>query len=234
MTGRAQVRVVADPARACADALLQAVRTGGHVVLTGGSTPKAAYEMAAREASAFAGARLWFGDERCVGPEDDRSNFRMARESLLEPVAGAGVQIGFCHRMEGELGPDAGAAAYERVLRDEGAPPFELVLLGIGPDGHTASLFPGQETLEERERLVIGVPEAGFEPFVPRISFTFPTIGSARHVIVLASGSGKADAVGRAFGEGARPSRDTPASMLPEFVENLTLLLDEPAAGRLG
>lgn len=233
MSAKADIRVVADPAAVCAEVLLEAVRTRGHVVLTGGSTPKKAYELAAREPSAFAGAKLWFGDERCVPPEDERSNYGMARAALLDPVAAAGIEIAFCHRMEGELGFSEGADRYQRVLATEGAPPFELVLLGVGPDGHTASLFPGQSTLDVRERLVVGVPEAGHEPYVPRISLTFPALGRARRVVVLASGESKAGPIARAFGDDARPSRDTPSSMLPEFCSDLTVLLDEAAAREL-
>ncbi len=227
------LRVVADPERACAEELLAAVRGGGHVVLTGGSSPKVAYELAAQSAEAFAGAKLWFGDDRCVGPDDGRSNFRMAREALLDPVAAAGVEIGFCRRIEGERGPEEGAADYERALAEHGAPPFSLILLGLGPDGHTASMFPGQASLAERSRLVVGVPEAGLEPFVPRVTFTFPCIARAERVIVLATGASKADAVARAFGSGASPDVATPASLLAEWVDSLTVLLDEAAAARL-
>jgi 6-phosphogluconolactonase len=227
------IQIVEDPARACADALLAAAKSGGHVVLTGGSTPKRAYELAAASPRSFAGAKLWFGDERCVPPSDERSNYGMAKAALLDPVAQAGVQIAFCHRMEGEIGPDLAAEAYERVLEQEGAPPFELVLLGIGPDGHTASLFPGQETVMERSRAVVGVHAAGLEPYVPRVSFTFPTIGAARRVMLVATGESKADAVCWAFGSQARPSHDVPASMLPEFVENLVVVLDCAAAAKL-
>jgi 6-phosphogluconolactonase len=228
-----ELRIVDDPARACADALVQAVRSGGHVVLTGGSTPKLAYELAALEPAAFAGAKLWFGDDRCVGPDDERSNYRMAKLALLDPVAAAGVEIDFCRRIMGELGPDEGAADYERALAEHGAPPFKLILLGLGSDGHTASMFPGQASLHERSRLVMGVHEAGLEPFVPRVTFTFPCIARAEHVIVLATGENKADAVARAFAPDAVPSDQTPASLLAADVESLTVLLDVDAASRL-
>jgi 6-phosphogluconolactonase len=219
--------------RACADELIAAARAGGHIVLTGGSTPKAAYELAARQPDAFAGAKLWFGDDRCVAPDDDRSNYRMAKESLLDPVAASGVEIAFCRRIQGELGPQAGAEDYERALAEHGAPPFSLILLGIGSDGHTASMFPGQSSLDERARLVVGVPEAGLEPFVPRVTFTFPCIAQAARVVVLATGEGKADAVARAFAPDAPPSHEIPASLLAEHVGSLTVLLDVAAASRL-
>ena len=157
----------------------------------------------------------------------------MAKEALLDPVAAAGVEIDFCRRMEGERGPDQGAADYERALAEHGALPFALILLGLGSDGHTASMFPGQRSLDERSRLVVGVPEAGLEPFVPRVTFTFPCIARAARVIVLATGSGKADAVARAFADDAPASRETPASLLAGHVESLTVLLDADAAGRL-
>lgn len=227
------VQIVDDPARVCADALVEAARTGRHVVLTGGSTPKQAYELAAQRPKAFSGSRLWFGDERCVPPGDERSNFGMAKAALLDPVEAAGVQIGFCHRMEGEIGPDLGAEAYERKLDEEQVREFELVLLGIGPDGHTASLFPGQETVMVRDRRVVGVHAAGLEPYVPRVSFTLPAIGAARRVMLVATGESKADAVSWAFGSDARPSPKVPSSMLPEFVENLVVVLDREAAARL-
>jgi 6-phosphogluconolactonase len=231
--GTPDLRVVEDPASACAEELLQVAGAGGDIVLTGGSTPRSAYELAARSPERFEGARLWFGDERCVGPDDERSNYRMVREALLDPLAAGGVELDFCERMAGELGPDEGAARYEQALAQRGAPPFALLLLGIGPDGHTASMFPGQDSLQERERLVVGVQEAGFEPFVPRISFTFACIAQAEHVLVLATGEKKAQAVARAFGPDARPEPETPSSFLPQFARRLTVLLDSAAAALL-
>jgi 6-phosphogluconolactonase len=239
------IQILDDPVSVFADALMSAAATGGHVALTGGSTPKAAYEMAARRPEVFSGARLWFGDERCVPPDDERSNYLMAKRALLDPVAAAGVEIAVCRRMEGELGPEAGADAYEQALAEEGvasvgiddtgatAAGFELILLGIGPDGHIASLFPRQATLEDNSRLVVGVQEAGHEPYVPRISLTFPGLALARRVILLATGKSKADAVSAAFAADAPPSHDVPASLLAEHVPALTVLLDADAASRL-
>ena len=107
------------------------------------------------------------------------------------------------------------------------------MLLGIGPDGHTASLFPDQPSVQEHSRLVVGVPEAGLEPFVPRISLTFPALGHAERVVFLVSGAAKADAVARAFGPGAKPDPHIPASLVPEFAEEVTVLLDPAAAQKL-
>ena len=227
------IEILDDPLAVFTDALLAAIGSGGHVALTGGSTPRKAYEMAARQPQAFAGARLWFGDERCVPPDDDRSNYGMAKAAMLDPVAAAGVEIGFCRRMVGELGPDEGAAEYERALAEEAVDRFALIVLGIGPDGHIASMFPGQASLGERERLVVGVPQAGLEPFVPRVTLTFPALARADRVIVLATGESKADAVSAAFAPDATPTPEVPASLLARHVSALTVLLDPPAADRL-
>jgi 6-phosphogluconolactonase len=231
-----KLEIVEDPAAACAEMLLDAVVAGGHVVLTGGSTPKAAYEQLARELNAggvdLGRTTFWFGDDRCVPPDDERSNFKMVKESLVDSLTGRLTPE--VHRMKGELGPERGAADYERQLGEAGSPEFDLLLLGLGPDGHTASLFPDQDSLRERSRLVVGVPEAGLEPFVPRISLTLSALAAARRVLFLVSGAGKADAVAAAFGPGAEPSPHVPASLLPPLARDVTVLLDADAAGRLG
>ena len=171
---------------------------------------------------------MWFGDERCVPPDDDRSNYLMVKEALLDKIGSVSV-----HRMKGELGPDRGADDYERELREAGSPRFDLLLLGIGPDGHTASLFPDQPSVSERSRLVFGVEMPGLEPFVPRITFTLPAIANAQHVVLLISGESKADAVAKAFGSDARPDPHVPSSLLSTLDTSVTVLLDPPAAGRL-
>jgi 6-phosphogluconolactonase len=106
-------------------------------------------------------------------------------------------------------------------------------LLGIGPDGHTASLFPDQATVSERSRLVVGVQEAGLEPFVPRVSLTLPALVAAREVMLLAVGAGKADALGAAFGPDAVPTPHLPSSLLPTLTDDLVLLVDAAAAAKL-
>lgn len=229
------VEVLRDPARACAALMVGAALGDGHIVLTGGSTPRIAYQHFAQAVQTvgidMSRTTLWIGDERCVEPDDDLANFKMIRESLLEPLGDNQPTI---HRIRGELGPEAGADDYERQLREAGTPVFDLLLLGIGPDGHCASLFPHQATLNERSRLVVGVPEAGLEPFVPRVSFTLPTLVRARHVVFLAAGESKADAVAAAFGPDAAPDPGTPSSLLVPEAETLTLLVDAAAAARLG
>lgn len=234
-----QLEVLEDPARACAALMVGVALGNGHIVLTGGSTPRIAYghfaEAVRTVGMTLEGTSFWMGDERCVDPDDDRANSRMIRESLLEPLAGVTAPPRF-HRMRGELGPEAGAEDYEQEIRrtfSDLPPRFDLLLLGIGPDGHCASLFPEQATLQERERMVIGVPEAGLEPYVPRVSFTLPLLWSARHVVFLATGEAKADAVARAFSPDARPDPRTPSSLVVPEAELITVLVDAAAASQL-
>ena len=222
--------VTDDPSAAAAERLAAAVRAGDEIALTGGSTPRAAYERLATIDLDWSSSRLWFGDERCVPPDDERSNFGMARAALLDRLAdGPDVR-----RIPGERGPHEGATEYERELRaafGDGIPVLDLVLLGIGPDGHCASLFPDHPALDERERLAIGVEEPGLDPFVPRVTLTLPVLNAARAVVFLAAGEEKAAAVARAF-EGD-PDPGVPASLIAPVSGTLTLLLDAAAASGL-
>jgi 6-phosphogluconolactonase len=233
-----EIQVVDDPAQVCADALSAAAETGEHIVLTGGSTPRHAYELAAAQhAQSWQGAKLWFSDERCVEPDDDLSNYKLVKDSLLDPLESAGVEVEFCRRIFGDRGYEEGALEYERDLEHVGGGPgairFELVLLGVGSDGHICSMFPGQESLSERSRFAVGVPEAGLEPFVPRVTLTFAALSHAKRVLVLATGEGKADPIAAAFADDAPRTTDVPASLLVEHVEDIVVLLDESAASRL-
>ena len=224
--------VVEDPAGECARRLAAAASAGSQIALTGGSTPRIAYEQLAAMDVDWPGATLWFGDERCVPPDDELSNYGMAKEALLDRLTEPGPRV---ERMRGETGPHAGADDYEREMRTtlgEGTPRLDLVLLGLGSDGHVASLFPNAPALEVQDRLVVGVEEAGLEPYVPRISLTLPVINAARSVVFLVSGGGKAEAVARAFG-GGEGTAEVPASLVRPHSGELTLLLDEAAAGGL-
>jgi 6-phosphogluconolactonase len=229
------IEVVDDPARACSAVMVSAAIGGGEIVLAGGSTPKAAYGEFVNAVQTvgldLSRTRFWLGDERCVAPDDDRSNYKMITESLLDPLDGRTRPEVL--RIRGELGPDKAADLYERELRDAGPPEFDLVLLGIGPDGHTASLFPGQRALDVRGRLVVGVPEAGLEPFVPRVSLTIAALTSSRRIVVLAAGESKADALAEAFGRDSEPDRHVPASLLVPGAKQITVLADPAAASRL-
>ena len=205
-----------DPAGAAA-ALLVAVT--GHLCITGGSTPRAAYE----QIDELRAEAIWFTDERCVAPDHEHSNFRMAEEALLSRVTGPTV-----HRMKGELGPAQGAVDYERQHEAAGEPVFDLILLGLGPDAHMCSLFPGDEALAERDRRVVGVETPGMAPLVSRITLTLPVVNGSRQIVFLVTGEDKASAVARAFAGPPDPS--APASLVDGEV---TVLLDEAAARNL-
>jgi 6-phosphogluconolactonase len=216
----ADIRVSEDPAGEAAALLAGA---SGHVVLTGGSTPRRAYERAAELRDDWAGVDFWFTDERCVPPDHEHSNFGMAERALLSRAEGATV-----HRMRGELGPEDGAAAYENELGEFGPGAHDLVLLGLGPDAHIASLFPGDDALGERERLVAGVPTPGMAPLVPRITLTLPVVNAGREIVFLVTGEDKAEAVARVFA--GRPDPRAPGSLVDG---GAVVLLDEPAAARV-
>ncbi len=223
--------VLEDPGAEAAERLAAAANAGGQIALTGGSTPRPAYERLAAMEVDWSGCTLWFGDERCVPRDDERSNFGMVRDALLNRLPGAAPDV---RRISGELGPNEGAAAYERELRQsfgEVMPRFDLVLLGLGPDGHCASLFPGRPELDERDRSVVGVARAGLAPWVPRVTLTIPVLNSARQVVFLVSGADKSAAVERAF-SGEADCR-TPASLVAPTSGALTVLLDRSAAQRL-
>lgn len=230
-----EIEILEDPARACAAMLVGIAAGGGDIVLTGGSTPRAAYgefvEAVRTVGIDVSGCAMWFSDERCVPPEDERSNYGMVRDALLDPLESFGG-LPTVHRMRGELGPQAAADEYERSLREAGSPRFDLVLLGIGPDGHLASMFPDQASLSERSRLVVGVDQAGLEPFVSRVTLTFPALVNARQIVFLATGESKAEAVAAAFGPDAKPDPHVPSSLLPPQAREVKVLLDR-AAGRL-
>jgi 6-phosphogluconolactonase len=220
VTSDIEIVVAEDPARNVAERLAAAARQGGHLVLTGGSTPRIAYELAAALDSDWAAVELWWGDERCVAPGDERSNYGMAKKALLDRVT-----VGAVHRMQGELGSDRGAEQYEQELGDLAQ--FDLVLLGLGPDGHVASLYPEQPTLDETERQVVGA-EAKLKPYVDRITLTLPRLRRAREVLFLVTGTDKADAAKRAFRD--RPSRSTPGSLVRAARGTTTAVLDADAA----
>jgi 6-phosphogluconolactonase len=218
-----EIVVAENPAQVVAERLAAAARSSGHVVLTGGSTPRVAYELAATLEPDWSRVELWWGDERCVAVDDERSNYRMAKEALLDRVT-----TGAVHRMRGELGREAGAAQYDEELGT--LERFDLLLLGLGPDGHIASLFPAQPTLDVTNRRVIGA-EAKHEPYVDRITLTLPMLRGAREVLFLVSGADKADACKRAFG--GEPSHATPGSLVRAVDGTTAAVLDAAAASLL-
>jgi 6-phosphogluconolactonase len=222
------ITVVADAAEAArlvAERLTEQTRAGGHIVLTGGSTPAVAYELAADLEPDWSRVEVWWGDERCVPPEDERSNYGMAKKTLLDGLEQQPLEV---HRMRGELGPDVGAERYGEEL--DGIGVFDLVLLGLGPDGHVASLFPGFPTLEIADRDAIG-SKAGHEPFVDRITLTLPRLCSTSELLFLVAGKDKADAVARALA--GEPSPDTPGSLARASEGATRAIIDRAAAAKL-
>jgi 6-phosphogluconolactonase len=216
----ADIRVSDDPAGEVATILAAAE---GHVALTGGSTPKSAYQRAAEMREDWSGVDFWFTDERCVPPEHEHSNFGMAQKAWLSRVEGATV-----HRMRGELGPADGAAAYENELGELGPAALDLILVGLGPDAHICSLFPGDDALFERERRAVGVETPGMAPLVARITLTFPVVNTSERIVFLVTGEDKAEAVERVFA--GPPDPRAPGSLV---AGNVVAFLDPAAAARL-
>ncbi len=234
----AKLHILADNdslAGAAADFWLQRAHGSSpfNVALSGGSTPKQMFQHLARTS---AGDEMWrhchcyFGDERCVPPDSEQSNYHMARENLFHPLQLAETCV---HRMPAELDDhDAAAAAYAQLLKarlpgdERGFPVFDLVWLGLGEDGHTASLFPGTAALEEKEQAVTAVYVEKLQSW--RLSLTYPTLNAARCVVVLAAGEAKAPMVARALaGDASLPITGVqPAGELHFF-------LDRAAAGAL-
>jgi 6-phosphogluconolactonase len=197
------------------------------LALAGGDTPRALYRrLAALPAGTIDWARtvLFFGDERAVPPDHPESNYRMARESLLAPSAIPAEQV---HRIMGEAAPQVAAAQYEAVLRAHFAddwPQFDMVLLGLGSDGHTASLFPGTAALDVTDRWVTANHVPALDAW--RITLTLPALNQARELLFLVSGAGKADALAAVLA----PGSDLPAARVRPVQGRLTWCIDADAA----
>lgn len=209
------------------------------VAISGGTTPKAMFALMADPSQPFVKQIPWdkldlyWVDERSVGPEDGDSNYRMTREALLSKVPLPTERI---HRMEGELEPEEAVARYEAAIRNgfklEGAetPTFDLILLGMGDDGHTASLFPHTEALNEMNHIVVAnhVPQKD----TWRITLTWPVINQGREVAFLIEGAGKATVLHDVF-EGTYQPETYPSQIIRPASGKLTLLLDAAAAAKL-
>jgi 6-phosphogluconolactonase len=217
-----------------------------HLCLAGGSTPRRAYELLADLLADWSAVELWYGDERCVGPEDPESNHRLVVQSLLAGIPGPGPLE---HRIPGELGPEAAARAYAALLHERvapraeggadrpmgtdrpadrragGLPSLDLALLGLGEDGHTASLFPGHpEVDDDSGALCLPVRDAP-KPPPERVTLSLPVLRAARHCLLLATGAGKAHALATVL---AGPDPRVPASLLVS--ERLDTVVDAAAA----
>jgi 6-phosphogluconolactonase len=207
------------------------------LALSGGSTPATLFSLLASEAYRdrieWGKTIVMWSDERCVPPDHPDSNYGMARDLLLSKVS---VPAGNVHRIRGEISPAQAALEYEHAVRREirtpaetGIPVFDLILLGMGPDGHTASLFPGTLAIHEQTRLVVShlVPKLAAR----RITFTPPLINAAAHVVFLVAGQDKADALRAVLQDDFRP--DTlPAQIVRPLSGQLTWLVDRAAAAK--
>jgi 6-phosphogluconolactonase len=208
------------------------------VALSGGETPKTLYRMLARQQFSqkipWRRVQLYWGDERCVAPDDPASNYGMARDTFIKHVP---IPADNVHRLRGEDAPEEAARAYEAELRalaakerpSSGVPVFDLVLLGLGPDGHVASLFPRSEALLVEDSFCVATeaPDGS-----PRLTITAPVINSARRVWLLVSGAGKAGMVAEVL-EGLRVPNAVPAQGVAPVHGTLTWFLDEAAAAEL-
>ena len=211
------IHVVESPARLAAGWLIHTASEPGHIALSGGSISRA-YELAAELLPRWRrDVHLWFGDERAVPPGDERSNYRLVQQTLLDRLDA----LPTVHRVHGELGAPEAAELYDREL--DGVT-LDLAVNGIGADGHTASLFPAAPALEERARAVAAEPE--LEPFVERVTLTPPVFAATRLLVYVVTGESKAAAVRKAFAE--EPSAETPASLI-RGVETIAIL--DAAAG---
>jgi len=206
------------------------------IALSGGSTPARLFKLLAaggRDALPWDQVDLWWGDERTVPPDHADSNYRMARETLIDPLALDPARV---HRMAGEADPAEAAEDYERQLVHAlGAPPvFDLVLLGMGPDGHTASLFPGTKALDDGGRWVVANPVDSpvTKGATVRITLTAPAINAARHVRFLIGGVDKADALAHVL-EGERAPERYPSQLIAPPTGELVWMLDNAAAAKL-
>lgn len=229
-----QVIILADPAaqaQAAAERVITRIAANSGrvaICLSGGSSPKQLFELLATDA--YRGRIPWdrvhwfMGDERFVAADDHRNNMTVARQAFLDKCAPAAnvhpiltdtpTPADAARRYEGELKSFYGANEF-----DPARPLFDLVMLGVGPDGHTASLFPGYPALEETRRWVTEVPEAHVEPFVPRVTLTLPALASCREMIFEASGAGKRAILTRVFA-----GEDLPANRARSEGETVWLL----------
>lgn len=202
-----------DVAAAAASEIASTIADGARtLVLAGGTTPRRCYELLTGFEVEWGRVTILFGDERCVRPDHPDSNYRMAREAMLDRVAPATV-----HRIPAELGPDEAAGLYSHVV--SAVAPLDIVLLGVGEDGHTASLFPGHPAVSAKG-WVVGIRDAP-KPPPQRVTLTLSTLRAARRVIILATGAGKADAVAKA------KRGEVPSGM----IAGARWLIDREAAG---
>ncbi len=206
------------------------------IALSGGSTPKKLYGLLASEPYRsqinWSSVEIFWSDERCVPVTDPECNYNMALEVMLSKLQLGAEQI---HRMPADDGdPDTESQNYtqemRRVFETDGTPAFDLIQLGMGPEGHTASLFPHQASLHEQERLIM--PVSVPKPPPPRLTFTPPLLNAAKHILFLVTGAEKADAV-QAVLEGEQQPDEYPAQLVRPINGDVTWMLDTAAASKL-
>jgi 6-phosphogluconolactonase len=233
---------VAALSRAAADMIAAAAQTAVEergrftLCLSGGSTPRTLYQLLAaeyRERVPWAATSVFFGDERCVPPDNPDSNYAMARAVLLSQISGLETRT---HRIEGERAPADAAVRYEVVLRGEFDAPgdsFDILLLGIGTDGHTASLFPGSPALAERRHWVVATEAPPTAATRARVTLTYPLLNGADTTLILCAGADKRDILGKISAARAdAPARYPVMQIAPR--ERLCWLLDRAAASPVG
>jgi 6-phosphogluconolactonase len=221
---------------ACASQVAEALRPSAKgkrvmLALSGGSTPRGMHQMlAGAEGIDWSNVHIFWGDERTVPPDDPESNFRMAKESLLDHIDIPDENV---HRMRGEIDPAVAASEYEQEIRrtfgigDDEFPKFDVILLGMGADGHTASLFPGTDALNEQQRLVVANRVPQLE--TTRLTLTYPVLNNARLVLFLVAGDDKADAAAQCTFSPQPP----PAGRVQAQDGDIRWLLDTEAARQI-
>jgi len=209
-----------------------------YVALSGGSTPGAMFQQLRKPGHRtrvdWSRVHIFWGDERCVPADDPASNYHMTRGVLLDFVS---IPLKNIHRIPGEVGAEAAAEAYEKVLQGtfgvDHLPRFDLILLGLGEDGHTASLFPGSVALAESRRWCVGVEHnTPPPPLVPRVTLTFPVINAATQVLFLVAGSAKADILAKVLRPVETGQVALPAQQVVPLKGKLTWLVDQAAASK--
>ena len=217
-----------------------AARGACHIALSGGSTPRRLFQILVERGAAalpWRQLQLWWGDERTVAPDHPDSNYRMARESLIDPAAALGLTAAQVHRMAGEQADHAAAAAdYERaVVAALGTPPrFDVALQGMGPDGHTASLFPGSPAVADTAHWVVANPVDSPHAHgkTTRLTLTAPAINAARHVRFLVAGAEKAAALVQVLAGPRAPAR-YPSQLIAPSAGDVVWFIDAAAASAL-
>ena len=225
--------LIADVAERLAQVAAEAIGERGvfTLALAGGSTPKALYKLLAseewRKRFDWPKIVILFGDERAVAPEDEKSNWRMASESLLDHVPLDAKNV---HRMRGEIELNEAAKEYGLLVQELGTT-LDVCLLGMGPDGHTASLFPHSPQLVERKHRCVATPPASLEPHVPRLTLTYRVLDAARHVWILCPGAEKAPRLKQVLAGPREPSEQPIQGLEPSG--ELRWFLDRASAGEI-